>query len=91
MATHAKQAAQPKPIAPDGRFMAMTWTEEPDGTPVTIVTLQGAVRDVACYAFQGEQANAEDWQKIAHHGFKLSERQARAFGAGWPAHLTYRR
>lgn len=78
-------------LAKDCRFFAMTWTQEEDGTPVTILTLQGQVRDVACYALQGEHTESADWLTVYRTGYKLNERQARAFGAGWPAHLTYSR
>jgi hypothetical protein len=79
------------PALREAQFMALTWTAEPDGTPVTILTLQGAVADVACYALQGEHSAPADWHRLLATGYKLSEAQARALGAGWPASLTYRR
>lgn len=74
-----------------GRFAALIWTDETDGTPVTIAIAEGAALDVAAYAVQGDHAPAEDWHRITRTGYKLTEKQARAFGAGWPSRLTYRR
>lgn len=73
------------------RFVSMTWTSEPDGSPVTLCTIEGAVRDVACYALPGHGFEAADWHAIARHGIKLSEARARELGCGWPSRLSYRR
>lgn len=73
------------------RFVSMTWTTDTDGEPLTICTVEGAVRDVACYALPGHGHSAHDWHAVARHGEKLSEARARAYGAGWPPRLSYRR
>jgi hypothetical protein len=77
--------------APSPRFAAMIWTNDPQGEPVTVAVTEGQVRDVAAYALPGEHADAHAWAEITAHGEKLTERQARQLGAGWPAFLTYRR
>ena len=70
------------------RFHALTVTEDANGTLVTVGTFEGAADDVASYVLAGEHDDAEH---VLRHGHKLTERQARALGAGWPKRLTYRR
>lgn len=70
------------------RFQAITVTEDDDGTVATIGTFEGVANDVACYIVAGAHDDAEH---VLRHGSKLTERQARALGAGWPARLKYRR
>lgn len=70
------------------RFEALTVTEDKHGNPVTIATLEGAAHDVAAYIIAGEHDDAEH---VLRHGMKLTERQARELGAGWPPRLAYRR
>ncbi len=70
------------------RFHALTVTEDAHGNLVTIGTYEGAAADVASYVLAGEHDDADH---VLRHGMKLTERQARALGAGWPKRLSYRR
>lgn len=75
--------------ARDGsRFRAILWTQDQHGNPLTVWIEEGAAQDVAAYAASGSHPASTNGQAF---GNKLTERQARAAGAGWPDRLTYRR
>ena len=69
-------------------FQSLTVTEDEHGNAVTVGTFEGCAADVAAYIVAGEHDDADH---VMRHGHKLTERQARAYGAGWPSRLTYRR
>ncbi len=79
----AEEEQTPRP-----RFEAIIWTHDSDGSAVTIGVFESVAQDVAAYAAAGHHPALTN---LAALGSKLTERQARAYGAGWPDRLTYRR
>lgn len=69
-------------------FSAMIWTDDTDGSALTLAVQEGAARDVAAYALPGF---ITDFSDVLKNGMKLTEARARAYGAGWPPSLYYRR
>lgn len=70
------------------KFQQITQGETEDGTPFSLLAIEGAANDVACYITFGEE---DDATVILATGHKVTEKAARAEGASWPARLTYRR
>ena len=55
--------------------------------PATVVLVESVADDVAAYAFSGRVSG----HHAAHHGYKLTEREARRLGLAIPAGKYYRR
>lgn len=68
-------------------FAALIWTEDTDGSDLTIALREYPQGYVAAYAMPG---CIEDAQETIAGGLRLSEKRARAYGCGWPPSLRYR-
>lgn len=71
------------------RFEQHTVYPDQTGNLVQLACIEGVAHDVACYRIIARADFGLDYVRC--NGVKLTETEARAAGAGWPAHLVYRR
>lgn len=70
------------------RFEAVLWTHDlVEAMPLTIAVIQEDAGTVTAYAAGGHHPAETN---LPAFGTRLTERQARNYGCGWPGHLRYR-